>query len=351
MIQNTKKILYLLETIRKNTKGYSSEINQLYSQTIRNNQSVRELYNNVNNTYALYKGIGQSIADESKKLLRDLELKPDEVLSTIKKIEQKNETIRHQAEVCERLLRLSNSTLESITVIKKDKIESYDAALRQIAATCVYLIVLYNGIKGTRNLTWSDEDGIQEHIYNINTKFLPAIEQMSLPSYSWIIEKKRLGGRALIGEECFVLYYKPTEEVFKDCSSLIKEPIGTHSYLNVTAYENNEINVPYCWGTGNIISLSPDRGLEILSNGIVEKPRSPFQHEYKRKILAPLPLLKLLFNGKDYCASPETLVSIMNQWETGFSVSKRIQEKRCLFCGRYLNVSSFVCNYHFTSEL
>ena len=351
MIQNTKKILFLLETIRKNTSGYNSDINQLYSKTIRENQRVKELLYYINEKYCFYKGIGSSLSDVGKKLLGDLEQKPDEVLTTIKKIEQHNETIKHQAEVSENYLRTPKSNLESISIIRKNRVEEYDAALKQIAASCVYLLVLYGGIKETRNLSWSDNDGIQEHIYSVNTKFLPAIENMTLPRYSWIIEKKRLGGRALIGDECFVLYYKPSDEVFKKCSALIKEPIGTHAFLNITAYETNEMNVPYCWGTGNIISVSPRNGLDILINGLVERPRSPFQNEYSQRIPAPLPLLKLLYNGKNYCASPETLVSVMNQWESGYCVSKRTQERRCIFCGRYLNTKSFICNYHFTSEL
>lgn len=351
MIQNTKKILFLLETIRKNTNGFGSEINQLYSKTIKQNKSVRELFYNVNEKYCFYKGIGSSLADSAKTLLNDLEIKPDEVLTTIKKIEQHNETINHQAEISEELLRMPTSNLESISIIRKNRVDDYDAALKQIAATCVYLLVLYGGIKETRNLTWSDKDGIQEHIHSINTKFLPSLEKMVLPSHSWIIEKKRLGGRALIGEECFVLYYKPTEEVYKKCSSLIKEPIGTHSFLNITAYEENEINVPYCWGTGNIISVSPKNGLDILFDGLVEKPRSPFQNEYVRKMPAPITMLKLLFNGKNYCSTPETLVSLMNQWESGYCISKRVREKRCIFCGKYLNTNNFICNYHFTTEL
>lgn len=351
MIQNTKKILFLLETIRKNTNGFNSEINKLYSNTIIKNHRVEELLYNINEKYFFYKGIGSSLSDYGKKLLRDLEQKPDEALATIKKIEQQNETIKHQAEVSENLLRTPQPNLESISVIRKSRVEEYDAALKQIAATCVYLLVLYGGIKETRNLTWSDNDGIQEHIYSINTKFLPAIENLTLPRYSWIIEKRRIGGKSLIGDACFVLQYKPSDEVNKKCSALIKEPIGTHAFLNITAYETNEMNIPYCWGTGNIISVSPQNGLDILFHGLVEKPRSPFQNEYAQRIPAPLPLLKLLYNGKNYCASPETLVSILNQWESGYCVTKRIQNRRCVFCGRYLNTKSFICNNHFTSEL
>lgn len=351
MIDNTKKIVYLLDVIRKSTKGYSNEINSLYLDVIKQNSDVLSLSYNLNKKYNFYKGIGKSLAEESKSLLGELESDPENALQTIRKIGLKNEMLIHQADVCEKLLRSPNSTLESITIIEKKKTSAYNEALKQIAATCVYLIVLYTGANGIKNLTWFDGDGIQEHIHSVNTKFLPAIENMKIPEYSWIIEKKKMGGRALIGDKGFVLYYKRTEEVNKYCSALIKEPIGTHAFLNVMAYERDEVNVPFCWGIGNILSVTPKNAISLLTTGVVEKPRSPFPNEYNKKMLNPASLLKLLYNGKNYCASPETLVSLMNQWEAGYYINKMQEEKRCIFCGRLLNSNKLVCSSHFVSEL
>lgn len=350
IINNTKKILYLLDVLRKTTQGYSSEINKLYLETVKENHAVKELTQYINEEYLFYKGMGKTLSDEAESLLRDLERKPDEVLQTIRKIELKNDMINHQAKVCENLLCSPLPTLETITIIKKKEFDGVLETLRIIASTCVYLILLYNGPQGTKNLTWSDDDGVQEQIYKLNTKFLPAIKEMAIPEYSWVVEKKKLGGCVLIGDEGYVLSYKRTEDVEKYCSSFIKEPMGTHAFLNVTAYEKDELNVPICWGTGNILSVSPNIALEVLRKGVVQSARSPFSTEYERKMPAPLLLLKTLYNGQTFCATPETLVSLMNQWTIGNEISIKRRNRCCIFCGKAVSSSEIVCRNHFTSE-
>ena len=79
---------------------------------------------------------------------------------------------------------------ETITVLKKKDTIAYMTALKMIASTCIYLMTLYEGLNPIKNLTWDDRVGIQEMIYAVNTKYLPALCSVKRPNYSWVIRKK-----------------------------------------------------------------------------------------------------------------------------------------------------------------
>ncbi|MGN0114972.1 MAG: hypothetical protein ACI4DY_00440 [Monoglobaceae bacterium] len=353
MINNTKKIIYLLNTIKSSVSDYTEEMNKLYSEVIIKNRDVASLCENINHKYNFYHGYGENLANDAKSLLSDLEKKPEAALQTIGKIKSHNNLIMNHAEHCEKLLRSAMPIREPITVIKKENVDAYKMALERIAAACVYLIVLYNGASGIKNtnLSWSDGDGIQERIRNINTNFLPALENVTVSDCSWIIKRKRVSNQFLLCDTVFCLEHVSHNKITELCSTLESEPIGAHAFLNVKAFNDAAINETYCWGTGNILSVSPKDALKLLNSGFYETARSPVEKEYCYKMPKPLELLKMLYDGKEFCASADELASAMNQWESGYYIQKRMDENKCLFCGRALHSDRLICKNHIVSEL
>ena len=212
-------------------------------------------------------------------------------------------------------------------------------------------MTLYAGLNHIKNLTWDDTAGIQEMIYAVNTKYLPALCSVRRPNYSWIIRRKRLGGRALFGGDSYYLNYENTRSVEVLCSALHKEPIGTHAFLNIDAYESGEYDVPFCWGIGNIVSASPDTAILFLQNSVATKLRSPQASELRRKMPTPFECVKQLSDGAMFCITPDELLLSMNQWQVGHEIEERKRTHNCLFCGKHVDRNKLVCQSHFTTEL
>ena len=223
-------------------------------------------------------------------------------------------------------------------------------ALKQTANSAAYLMILYGGMSAIKDLTWPTNAGLQEYIYTVNTKYLNKLMEITRPGYSWVIRKKKLGGRALFSGDYFYLNYESNRSVEVLCSALHKEPIGTHAFLNINAYEADEIDVPYCWGIGNLISTTPSKALSFLQADVVTTPRSPSASELSRKIPTPIECLRILTDQRPFCITPDELVSAMNQWQMGHEFYLRKKNGRCLFCGRMVDRGAYVCPSHFTTE-
>ena len=72
----------------------------------------------------------------------------------------------------------------------------------------------------------------------------------------------------------------------------IRNPLGTHSFLNIDAYETNENDVPFCWGIGNIISFSPNEALSYLQKDIATHVATPTNIHFKGKMPTPIECIK-----------------------------------------------------------
>lgn len=347
---DSKRVLYFLGILNKETSGHSDEIAQLYKRALDENDDVIRLKTLLND-YVYYREIGNAMYKNGSDLLEKLYLSPAASLEILPEIRQLHESIDNSVRVCDELMRSPVPFSETITVLRKKDTIAYMAALKMIASTCVYLITLYAGLNPIKNLTWEDRVGIQEMLYAVNTKFLPALCSVKRPNYSWVIRKKRMGGRALFGGDCFYLSYENTRSVEVLCSALHKEPIGTHAFLNVDAYESGTCDVPFCWGLGNVVSTSPNNALLLLQNNVATKLRSPRTEELIRKVPTPLECIKQLADGALFCITPDELLLALNQWQIGHEIEERKRTRNCLFCGKHVKDGRLVCFAHFTSEL
>ena len=303
------------------------------------------------NDYTYYREIGNALYKNGEEILDKVYAAPSKALDILPQLKQAHESIDNEVRVCNELMLSPLPFSETITVLKKKDTIAYMNALKMIASTSVYLMLLYAGLDSIKNLTWNDTVGIQEMIYAVNTKFLPALCGVRRPNYSWIIRRKRLGGRALFGGDSYYLNYENTRSVEVLCSALHKEPIGTHAFLNIDAYESGEYDVPFCWGIGNIVSALPDTAIMFLQNSVATKLRSPQASELRRNMPTPLECAKQLSDGAMFCITPDELLLSMNQWQVGHEIEERKRTRNCLFCGKHVDGNKLVCSLHFTTEL
>lgn len=347
---DSKKVLYFLEILNRETSGHSDEIAEIYKRALDENDDVIRLKMLLND-YTYYREMGNALYKNGEEMLDMIYAAPSKALDILPQLKQVHEFIDNEVRVCDGLMRSPLPFSETITVLKKKDTIAYMTALKMIANTSVYLMVLYAGLSPIKNLTWDDTAGIQEMIYAVNTKFLPALCEVRRPNYSWVIRKKQMGGKALFGGDCFYLNYENTSSVTVHCSALHKEPIGTHAFLNIDAYESGEYDVPFCWGIGNIVSVSPDNAILFLQNSVATKLRSPQGAELKRRMPAPFECVKQLSNGAMFCITPDELLLAMNQWQIGHEIEERKRTHNCLFCGKHVYGNKLVCSSHFTTEL
>lgn len=347
---DTKKVLYFLEILASNITGYSAEIARLYTKALNENEDINILKQYLAD-YNFYGAIGENIYTESKEKIQKVYESPNSALEILPEIKQGSERINTKIDLGQKVLRSPYPSMEIISVIKKNDVISYYEAYKVIASTCVYLSCLYDGIDSVKYFSWNDSVGIQEIVYLVNTKFIPLLWGINRPNESWVIRKKKLGGRALFGGDAFYLSYENTRRVEVLCSALNKEPMGTHAYLNIDAYESNENDVPFCWGTGNLLSFLPNEALYYLQKKIVTKAKSPSIGVLELKMPTPMECIKKLTDGSPFCISPEELTRIMNQWITGTEIENRKRSHNCLFCNKYIKGNKLVCDNHFTTEL
>lgn len=347
---DSKKVLYFLGLLNRETSGHADEIAEIYKRALDEDDDVIRLKMLLND-YTYYRGIGNALYKNGEEMLDMLYGEPAKALDILPQLKQTNESIDNEVKVCNELMHSPLPFSEIITVLKKKDTIAYMNTLKMIASTCVYLMTLYSGLEPIKNLTWEDTVGIQEMIHAVNTKFLPALCNVRRPNYSWIIRRKRLGGRALFGGDSYYLSYENTRNIDVLCSALHKEPIGTHAYLNIDAYESGECDVPYCWGIGNIVSALPDTAILFLQNSVATKLRSPQPDELQKKMPTPFECVKQLSDGAMFCITPDELLRSMNQWQVGHEIEERKRTNNCLFCGKHVDGNKLVCSSHFTTEL
>ena len=346
---DAKRVLYFLDLLNRETSGHREELARLYQRALDEDDDVVRLKAVLEDS-VFYREIGNALCSNGNDLLKRVYAAPAKAQALLPELRQARESIEKSAQICSGLMRSPLPFSETVSVLKKKDTIACLAALRMIASTCVYLMVLYAGLDPVRNLTWDDGVGIQEMIYAVNTKFLPTFCSVRRPNYSWVIRRKRLGGRALFGGDAYYLSYENMRSVEVLCSALHKEPIGTHAYLNIDAYETGACDVPLCWGLGNLLSVSPDKGLLFLQNGVATEVRSPRREELRQRTPAPLSCLRQLTDGALFCISPDQLVLALNQWQVGHEIEERKRTHNCLFCGKLVPGNRLVCPSHFTTE-
>ena len=211
------------------------------------------------------------------------------------------------------------------------------------------MLLIYNGPDAIRDLKWSDENDFKDKLYAVNNKLLPEILKLRRPGYYWVIRRKSLGGKALFGGDGFYLTYESVRDIDRMAMGFKVEPVGTHAFLNAAAFDLEEKDVPLCWGTGNLTSLTPANAIEALGKVLVTELKSPSGAELAGKMPAPTVLMTILADERHYCITPDVLVRAMNQWVTGHEIRARKETGRCLFCGRPLEGRRrpLVCPSHF----
>ena len=347
---DSKKVLFFLDLLNRETSGHRDEIANLYQRALEEDDDVVRLKMLLND-YSYYRELGKSLYDNGVEVMDKICSNPSEALEIFPHLKQAYKSIENEVRVCDELMHSPFPFSETITVLKKKDTIAYMSALNTIASTCVYLMLLYEGQEPIRNLTWDDTVGIQEKIYAVNTKFLPALSKIKRPYYSWVIRRRRLGGRALFGGDSYYLSYEDTKSVEVLCSALHKEPVGTHAFLNIDAYETGACDTPFCWGIGNIVSASPENAINFLQRDVATKVRAPRQAELRAKMPTPFECIRHLSDGNLFCISPDDMLIAMNQWEVGHEIEERKRTHNCLFCGKHLVGNKMVCASHFTTEL
>lgn len=346
---DSSKVLYLLEILSKETEGYSRELTSIYKRALDEDDDIRNL-KMLLNEFVFYHEIGKSIYNEGKELLDRIYVSPSESMELLPKIRQSNDKIERMNRACYELIYSPFPTNESINVLRKKDIISCIEGFKMIASVSVYLMLVYGGVDTVKNLIWDEKAGLQETYYSLNTRFIPALCSLKKPDYGWIIKKKKLGRKAIFCEETFTLKYESRESIEAQCKDLYKEPIGTHAYLNIDAFESGRCEVPYCWGTGNIISATPDNALSFLQSDVVTSLRLPNIGEYSRQVPTPIECIKQLADRDKYCITADELYHVMNNWLVGYSIESRKRNHACLFCGKFIDVGKYVCPSHFISE-
>ena len=354
---NSSRLLYFFDLLNKETSGYTVEIANLIEKALDEDDDLN-LLRDYRDNYSFEHEMGKSLYDEAASYYKQIYDNPALAISLKQQVRHVNERIGKDIARCKQVMANPWPTDEDLTVISNRDRASYLEALERIAATCIYLIAIYEGMDSLKGLkdhwSYNVNAGVQERQFNVNHYFLPALCNMKRPEYAWIIRKSSMGGKAFFTGDYFTLSYEPISDVEQKCNIYTKrEPIGSMAYLNYEAYEDGMNEIPYCWGYGNIVSFTPANAIKMLSTNAVTKLRAPEISEYgEAKFPTPIGCVKKLAGGtgNEFCITPDDLVNAMNQWISGHEYIRRKSEKRCVVCGRLLIKENLICTNHFSWE-
>ncbi len=344
----SREVLQFLDLLSRETTGREDMLAQMYQRALDDDEDVEKLRSCLEDC-VFYHEIGGSLRREGETLLNRLYGEPLAASRLLPEVQRLCERILGERERSRGCLCAPEPFPESVSVLKKNEVIPCVQAMRDIASSCVHLAAVYGGVEAIKDLLWVETDGLLELVYAVNTKFLPALLRVRQPDYGWVIQKKRLGGASLFhGEEFFLIWEQ--RSAMRAYDALRKEPVGTHAWLNVSAYEEGLTDVPYCWGTGNLVSSTLKDALSLLSGRIVTGLRPPGEEELCRPLPAPAACIRSLSGGGSCCITPEELVTAMNRWQAGRRIRQRKAEHSCLFCGRHVPEGRLVCAMHFSER-
>lgn len=342
---DSNKVLAFLELLSKETEGHSEDLSVLYKKALDSDDSVVRL-RAILSDYSFADGEDNLLFIRGKEALAKLYDAPTKALENLTEVEQTAVFIEEECNYYRSILRSPDRFVERIAVIKSKDIIGYLSAYRMIANTCVYLSVLYGGMSVLNNAFWEDGYGLPEMTNAVNMRFLPLLSTIRKPMY-WIIEKHHLSDDSLFQREVFDLQFVDIQVIEKRCSSLRKEQMGTHSFLNVDAYENSLFDVPYCWGIGNILSVLPNNAVQLLRENVITNLRCPTLTEISGILPTPIECVKKLSDEKHFCISPMELSVMLNRWVVGNKLHLMKINRKCLLCGKPLSENRTVCSSHF----
>ena len=160
---HTNKVLFFLDFLTNQTQGCEEQLADLYNRALDENDNVQALKKLLNECI-FYGEIGSSLHAEGVDILKEIYNAPNQALNRMPTVRQTYQRIENEVDLCSEMMKSPLPFSTTISVLKKKETNAYMTALKTIASTCVYLMMLYNGVDSIKNLTWDDRCGIQEMI-------------------------------------------------------------------------------------------------------------------------------------------------------------------------------------------
>ena len=347
---DTERVLYFFSVLSRETSGHGEDLSKLFQRALDENDDIITLMNQLEDL-AFYNEVGGALKRDGEDIIELAYGAPQQAYEMLPQVSQVSETIRSSLKDSERVMANPYPNSDTVSVLRNSEIPNYIRSLRHIASSVIHLLLVYGGLDAIKDLSWNDTVGILEMLNNVSSRYIRHLMSYQLPGYSWVIRKKSVGGASFFMTDAFFLSFDRKESVDLLCQGYRKERIGTHAFYNVDAYRLSENDVPFCWGTGNIVSTMPNTALDCMKSYFCTNLRAPSETELRKPIPIPFELVRRLSNGREFCISPNELVRAMNWWQSGYDIERNKMTHNCLICGRHMQYSGLVCPHHFRSTL
>lgn len=340
------QLLLIIYLLSKSTTGKEKELSSLYERILNDNGEYRKLKKTIENA-VFYGNKGKSILRESETLIKAAYENPEDIeyiLSQIKKIRTE---IESQILFSEKIMKSKEIVTDHIYVIDKKDQAVYEEVLDSIAKAVIYLLCISSHYKMIHELEFffGKSYSINQKHELLNTDYLPRLEKARESIFAWKIEK-RINDREIKFSD-FNYYLEKIS--FKKYQEYVNhrdyQAIKDNLYYSKELDEKGFFHIPIYVGLGNIISRNKMDIFEIVtaySDDIKDVSEHQFQHRGGRIDT----IIRELCSTNEYIISPKQVVSILNQWEKGYTIVSRKKEERCLFCGKYLKTRDMICKDH-----
>lgn len=343
---NTKSVLYLIELLKKNTLGEEEALKDIYLKAVSDSDEYLELINNLENN--LFFGVtGKSIQEEGNRYVKEVRQNPDNVMELMKEIQQFNELVESDIKKGKSRIEYPGSFLEEINIVEKNKIEIYDLFFSQLASVITYIIAMEEGFEGLNNLFWKADSGLTNKIHSINNTFLPKLLSIDNSLQPWAIYKVLNKNDIKFCPYEYQLKYISSEQYEELINRSDYKLVMPMKYGNARVFGEDVVDVPIYCGKGNFVSSNPLEAIDLLHLGVVTKPKNPNSSMTYNKAPFIDVLIKTISYKSACIFSPQSITSVLNQWDNSLYIQKNINNHKCLLCGEPLNYGT-VCQSHFS---
>ena len=100
---DSKKVLYFLGLLNRETSGHSDEIAEIYKRALDENDDVARLKMLLND-YTYYREIGNGLYKNGEEMLDKIYSAPSKALDILPQLKQAHESIDNEVRVCDELM-------------------------------------------------------------------------------------------------------------------------------------------------------------------------------------------------------------------------------------------------------
>ncbi len=342
---NTTKVLELIYLLSRGSEGKEKELSELYRKALYENTEYRNLLETMKEI-AVFGTEGRQYVQRAEELMDAAANDPKNILSTLEYMSKLCDEMERQAQESEGMMRQPLPVQEDLIAVRNSRKQVYDEVLESIGKMALYFICISENFRLFDHLNrWKTEYSVSQKFELLNREYLPVMLRAGKAIGAWEICKAENIKEIRFCDTVYYLRSISVEQYFERVKKREIHKLKENLYYDRGADLPGVWDVPVYMGLGNLISAEKERIMDMFA-GYRSDYKNPDRDFMERDKETLDQMLDRLCGGEEYIIHPLKAVFLLNQLEKGRSIVTRMREKKCLFCGKVMQIERYVCEEH-----